>query len=340
MQTTYCFVGQGNVGAMVDARMRELGLQKANYAADAEVVFSYFATQAKLEDAFFAEAGLVQGCVPGTLLIDLSPATPAFARELAAVAVVSDLLPVEAPLVVVDPVAPGALSDKRNVACFVAGDEDAVEAALPLLRGLCDEASVMAGAGSAQLARASYTLQMLSQLVSAVESEALYRAVRATDAPYAGTAEHVGAATPLSEQVLEAVAQKRFEGEFTVEMLMGEVSAAIGAADDAEVILPQAEACQHMLELLAVVGGSDLSPAALSLVYGDEAACAEAGLDWARAEAAYGLPEGEEDYGDFGGYDDEYDFGEYDDEDDVEPCGCGHDHGSDRVRGEFPCSLN
>lgn len=332
MATTYCFVGRGNVGSMVDARMREFGLQRANYAADADVVFSYYASQAELEDAFFAEAGLVQGCTPGTLLVDLSPATPAFARELAAVAVVSDLVPVEAPLVVIDPVLQGALSDKRNLACFAAGNDDAVESALPLLRALCDEVSVMAGAGSAQLARASYTLQMLSQLVSAVESEALYRAVRSTDAPYAGTAEHVGAATPLSDQVLEAVAEKRYEGEFTVEMLMGEVAAAIGAADDADIILPQAEACQHMLELLAVVGGSDLSPAALSLVYGDEAACAEAGLDWTRAEAAYGSPE-EDDYEDFGEYDDD-DCG-FDDED---PCGCGHDHG--RGHGDFPCSLN
>lgn len=330
MQQTYCFVGHGNVGAVVDARMRELGLQQVNYAADANVVFTYFTSQSELEDAFFAETGLVQSCAPGTLLVDLSPATPAFAREVNAVAVVSDLVPVEAPLVMSDPVLEEALSDKRNVACFVAGNDDAIEAATPLLRGLCDEVSVVAGAGSAQLARASYTLQMLSQLVSAVESEALYRAVRASDAPYAGTADHVGAATPLAEQVLEAVAEGRYEGEFTVEMLMGEVRAAIGAADDAEVILPQAEACQHMLELLVVVGGADLSPAALSLVYGDEASCAEAGLDWTRAEAAYGASEDD----DF--YDDEYD--DYDDCGDGEPCGCGHDHGAGH--GGYPCSLN
>ncbi len=326
MQRTYCFMGHGNVGAVVGARMRELGLQPVNYASDADVVFTYYTSQGQLEDAFFAETGLVQACAPGTLLVDLSPSTPAFARELNAVAVVSDLVPVEAPLVVGDPVLSCALSDKRNLACFAAGNDDAVEAALPLLRALCDEVSVAGGAGSAQLARASYTLQMLSQLVSAVESEALYRAVRATDAPFAGTAEHVGAATPLAEQVLEAVAEKRFEGEFTVEMLMAEVAAAIGAADDAEVILPQAEACQHMLELLAVVGGADLSPAALALVYGDEASCAEAGLDWTRAEAAFGPSEDE---------DDDYDYDDCDYEDDGScGCGCDHDHGG------YGCSLN
>ena len=51
----------------------------------------------------------------------------------------------------------------------------------------------------------------------------------------------------------------------------------------------------HLLELLAVIGGADKAPAALSLVYGEESACAEAGLDWTRAEQAYGHAEDEDD---------------------------------------------
>ena len=87
-------------------------------------------------------------------------------------------------------------------------------------------------------------------------------------------------------------------------------TAALTAADDVDLILPQAEACLHLLELLAVIGGTDKAPAALALVYGEEKACAEAGLDWTRAEQAYGDAAGELD--DLGGLDD----------------GCGHDHGS------------
>ncbi len=67
----------------------------------------------------------------------------------------------------------------------------------------------------------------------------------------------------------------------------------------------------HLLELLVVIGGADMAPAALSLVYQDEAAGARAGLDWTRAEVAYGHPASEEDE----------DWSAYDDED-----GCGHDH--------------
>ena len=95
---------------------------------------------------------------------------------------------------------------------------------------------------------------------------------------------------------------------------MAELSAAIMAADDAELILPQAEAALHLLELLAVVGGSDKSPAALSLVYGEEEECARYGLDWTRAEEVYGGGHADED--DFElGHDHDHDFDDYDDYD-------------------------
>ena len=45
-----------------------------------------------------------------------------------------------------------------------------------------------------------------------------------------------------------------------------------------------------------VIGGADKAPSALALVYGEEAACAENGLDWTRAEQAYASEEAGEDY--------------------------------------------
>ena len=100
---------------------------------------------------------------------------------------------------------------------------------------------------------------------------------------------------------------------------MGELAAALTAADDADLIVPQAEACMHLLELLAVIGGSDKAPIALSLVYGEEKACADQGLDWTRAEHFYGEQEGQADgvLHDHGhAHDDDYDeAGDYDDYD-------------------------
>ena len=119
----------------------------------------------------------------------------------------------------------------------------------------------------------------------------------------------------------------RFDGGYTVEMLMGELSAALMAADNMDLILPHAEASLHLLELLAVIGGADKSPAALALVYGEEAACAEQGLDWTRAEQAYG--EGIE------GFDEEEGFEGLGGCGDGCDCDHGHDHGHDHGRDPY-----
>lgn len=303
MDKTFAYSGDQTVGAVVTARLIEAGCRKVENLGEADAIITYCVTQTALEDAYFDERGIVQQAHPGTLLIDLSASTPSFARELNAVAVVSDLVSVEAPLVVLDVARPDAFADKANLACLVGGDEDAVAAALPFLEAVAGDVQDTGGPGSAQLARAAYTLQTTAQVISAVEADALYRAVRRSSVPLGQRVERTGAATPVAEQVLAAVSAGGFDGTYTVEMFMAELSAALTAADDVDLILPQAEACLHLLELLAVIGGADKGPAALSLVYGEEAACAEQGLDWTRAEQAYG-----------DGYDDDDD------------CDCGHEH--------------
>lgn len=304
MEQQFAYVGNQTVGSMVERGLRAMGYGKAESVAEASVVVSYCASQTALEDAYFDEGGLIQAARPGTLIIDLSPSTPGFARELNAVAVVNDLVLVEAPLVVVDGARPDALADKENIACFVAGEEEALAAARPVLEALMASVQDAGGPGAAQLARAAYTLQMTAQIVSAIEADALYRAFCSSASSFGDDTGRAGALTPAAEHMLEAVRSGRFDGDYTVEMFMAELTAALMAADDCDLILPQAEACMHLLELLAVIGGADKAPSALALVYGEEAACAEQGLDWTRAEQAYGE-------------------GLYDDD---EGCDCGHDH--------------
>ena len=299
MELSFVYSGNETVGAMVVSRLEAAGCTRTDDVAHAEAIITYCTSQTALEDAYFDEQGLVQAAGKGALLIDLSASTHSFARELNAVAVVSDLMSVEAPLVVVDVARADAFGDRDNLVCFVGGDEEAVAEARPVLEAIAGTVQETGGAGSAQLARAAYTLQTTAQVISAVEAD------QAT--------ERVGAATPVAEQVLAAVNTGRFDGTYTVEMFMAELSAALTAADDVDLILPQAEACLHLLELLAVIGGSDKAPAALALVYGEEKTCAEQGLDWTRAEQAYGdVAEGFDDLDD-DGHDHGHDHGSFGD---------------------------
>lgn len=287
MTKAFAYSGDSGFLAAITPRMREAGYVRVSDCASADIAITFCTTQAELEELYFGSEGFVSMMALGSLLIDFSAATPNFARELSAVAMVSDLVMVEAPLVVDNMVAEDAFA-RENISCFVAGEEGGIERARELLDLIFSRVVPTGGFGTAQLARAAYSVQVAAQVIAAIEADALYRAFRRSVTGSGLEDAQAGAITPWAELMMNAVRLGRFEGDYTVEMMLSEMSAALMAADDAELILPQAEAASHLLELLAVIGGADKSPAALSLVYGEEGACAEAGLDWTRAEEVYG----------------------------------------------------
>lgn len=287
MTKAFAYSGDSGFLAAITPRMREAGYVRVSDCASADIAITFCTAQAELEELYFGSEGFVSMMAPGSLLIDFSAATPNFARELSAVAMVSDLVMVEAPLVVDNMVAEDAFA-RENISCFVAGEEGGIERARELLDLIFSRVVPTGGFGTAQLARAAYSVQVAAQVIAAIEADALYRAFRRSVTGSGLEDAQAGALTPWAELMMNAVRLGRFEGDYTVEMMLSEMSAALMAADDAELILPQAEAASHLLELLAVIGGADKSPAALSLVYGEEGACAEAGLDWTRAEEVYG----------------------------------------------------
>lgn len=292
MSNSFLYKGETCVGEYVESCLCELGYEHTQDVLSADVVLTYYFSQESLEDAYFGEEGLAQHTNPGTLLIDLSASTPMFSRELNAVCVVNDKTFVEAPLVFLRP----GLQDSFNgehLACFVGGEEPSLKEALPILEALASSVQDMGGAGSAQLAKAAYTLQMTAQIISAIEADALYRTVREVTGSMQEKGARAGALNLASEDVLQAVAQQRFSGVYTIEMFMAELSAALMTADDTDLILPQAEAAHHLLDLLAVVGGLDKGLGAISLMYRDEESCAQAGLDWSRANDVYQHEDGD-----------------------------------------------
>ena len=304
MAGTFGFLGEEAVGAAVSRGLEARGWRRVENVEAADAVFTYFTHAGALEDAYFDSEGLVKIAREGTVLVDLSPSTPSLARELAAVSAVNDLQFVEAPLVVTDPSAADALAPDC-VTCYVAADDIGLLGEAENLVSAFSENVVRTGSsGTAQVAKAACTSQICAQVLSAVESAALYDAVgvAAKDAL-------LPACSDLSADMLSAIRAEAFSGSYTVEMMMGDVVAVLTAADDANLILPQVEATMHLLEVLAVIGGADMAPAALSLLYRDEQASADNGLDWTRAEGMFGESDDahghDHDEDGFGGYDDD-----------------------------------
>lgn len=290
MALAYAYRGNDDFIAAMEGRLSEVGYVRTEDAAAADVLLSFCTSHSQLEELYFGEAGFMQQARPGAVLVDVSACTPNLAREMNAVATVSDMVMVEAPFVLHDLTAEDGLA-KENLLCFVSNESEGSavdEVALPLLDALFGECDRCGAPGNAQLMRAAHTLQATSQMIGVMEADALCSVMARSVNGSAMGSLRLEADSAQALQTLEALHAKRFEGSFTVEMLMAALSSAIMAADDAELILPQAEAGLHLLELLAVIGGSDKAPAALALVYGDEAECAAQGLDWSRAEQVYG----------------------------------------------------
>ena len=284
MNKTFICLGNEALGGALTSCLENCGYTRADDFTQARYIFTYFPLLSALEDAYFDAGGIMSKATKGTYLIDLSPATPNFARELSAVASVSDLHFVEAPIGVLDPALDDAFSDSENLQCTIAGDAPDTAVVKELLELFVGQVFTLNEPGSAQLAHAAWSLQQTAQIFSAIESEALYRAMRGIPTAAAAASDGEAAVVgPLQAAVVQAVSEKRFHGSYTVEMFMADLSAALTAADEVGLILPQAEACMNLLDLLATIGGIDYAPAALALIYDEEEAAHQAGLDWARA---------------------------------------------------------
>ena len=287
MLKTFSFVGNNQVAVPLTKSLVQAGFEALEEPAKADVVFIFCDSQTDLEDTIFDSNGLVETVQKGTYLVNLGASTPGFSREVNAVCLVSDLHAVEAPLVVDDITMEQAYSDPENLWCFLAGDKCDCEKIAPFLASII-ETSVFTGlAGTAQAARAALTLQIASQVVSCMESDAVFKAFSLEGELTMRCAMERNLISERAFHLYEAVKAKRFSGTYSLQICMTELSATLMAADDVDLILPGAEASMHLLELLAVIGGAHMAPAALSLVYGDEGACAQYGLDWTRAEEVF-----------------------------------------------------
>ncbi len=304
--STYAFRGNPHFIEQIQERLAQAGFTREGEVEAAGFVITYCTTMTQLEDLYFGDDGLLQRMVEGAQMIDMSPVTPNFADEMNAVATLSGFSMVTAPVVVQDKMAAHAL-ERENLTTFCYGEGDGLIRAEALLETVFSAREERSSAAACQLARMTVTIQDTAQIMSAMEALALCKGTRSLILGAEATPIAPAATTPLVADVLEAVAQKRFNGSYSVEMLMAELSSILMAADDHEIILPQVESAFHLLELLAVIGGASKSPAALALVYGSDHDGESYGLDWSRANALYQCEEesdGEEDDEDFGEEDD------------------------------------
>lgn len=308
MALNFVFVGATEVGSELASNLLEAGFKAAEGVSDADIVFTFTPFLEDTEEVYFGSEGMIALAKEGAYLVNLSAATPSLTHEIYALAQVSNMYALDAPLLVHDASREHAYADKTNVSMFLGGEADDIAAVKPALDAICADVVECGGPGRGQLAKAASTLQRASALVGLIEADSLCRVAENEEVAASLIARTLAAGAAHTDIVnwYAAIVARKMESSYSADIMLGEVVSALSAADDIELILPQAESAEYLLQLLCTIGGVGKSTALLALIYSDEEECARHGLDWTRAQEAYDAMDG------------------YDEDDD---CDCGHDHG-------------
>lgn len=315
MVESFAFYGDSAIGQVIAGNLQRAGFRLAEDIASADAVFTYCLTQQQLEDAYWETDGILSQAHADACVVDLSPSTPSFAKELYALARAADQQALDAPLCVADITSEHAFAHPENLSVLVGGEAEILDRMQPMLQAIAGKVRHMGVPGCGQIAKAAQTLQFAAQLVSLVEANALCQVNDETALAAVHAAVEDGLAAPRVERLCRALVERDFRGSYTAQVLRAELEAAQNAAEDADLVLPQAEACQRLVELFMVVGGTDLNATALGLLFAGEEERKQYHLDWSRAESLYHQHEHDDDDGDDDNYDPRTDYDDYEADD-------------------------
>lgn len=264
------------------------GYELTSRHQDADVAITYCLDEDNLTRVYFGDDGLVTSMKPGSFLIDCSPSIPSVAKEISAMAQVSNMHAIDAPLFVRDITSEHAFEDPDNLVALAGGVKEDFSTCKDVLFSFAAKTAYCGDAGAGQKTKAAFTLAQAQSLVTLIESQMLYRGDGDAKAVDAMVHRMVlsGLMPENAERMHEALRDHAFGGSYTVEIMAAEMHEAYAYAQDEHLVLPQAEAAQYLLRMISIIGGIDMNPVALGLIYTDEETCEKFGLDWDRAEEA------------------------------------------------------
>jgi 3-hydroxyisobutyrate dehydrogenase len=232
-----------------DATARFLAEHPARAVADArelagasEVVVTMLPTSAIVADVLDGDDGVLAGLQPGALVIEMSSGVPATTQRLARAVEDAGSVMIDAP------VSGGvARAITGELAIMVGGPANAVERARPILGAMGSSLLPTGAVGSA------HAMKALNNLVSAagflVSVEALLIGKRfgldpdvMVDVLNAST----GVNNTTQKKLKPFVLSRRFDSGFGLDLMVKDLSIALGLADDGHVIAPLAAMTRNL----------------------------------------------------------------------------------------------
>ncbi|SVA96173.1 uncharacterized protein METZ01_LOCUS149027 [marine metagenome] len=239
-------------------------------ANDSDVIFSIVAFPTDVREVFLGDGGVLQGCGPGNVIVDMTTSEPSLAREIYKQAKGKGVAAIDAP------VSGGDIGAKEaRLSIMVGGDKAAVETIRPCFEAMGTTIVHQGGPGSGQHTKMVNQILIASGMIGVCEA-LLYAHKSGLDLETVMKSVSSGAAGSWSlENYGPRIINNDFDPGFFVEHFIKDMAIALDEAAQMNLSLPGLALAHQLYNALKAQGGSRNGTQALQLALSRLSA-----LDW------------------------------------------------------------
>jgi 2-hydroxy-3-oxopropionate reductase len=244
--------------AELTAAGAEAGVSAGHTASRAEMVVTMLPDGPEVETAVLGPGGVLEGALPGCLIVDMSSISPTVSQKVAAACAEKGVEFLDAPVSGGEPKAVDA-----TLAIMVGGKPEVFEKALPVLRKMGSSVTLTGPVGAGNVTKLANQIMVACNI--AAMGEALVLATRAGLDPevvFNAVKGGLAGSTVLNAKAPMVIA-RNFKPGFRIRLHQKDLRNALLAAESMKVSLPFTSLVQQMLMALMNEGKGDLDHSAI-----------------------------------------------------------------------------
>ena len=229
-------------------------------AAASDVIFTIVGFPPDVREVYLGDNGILKGAKSGSILVDMTTTEPSLAQEIYAAAQAQDVASVDAP------VSGGDVGAKEaRLSIMVGGDEDAVQAVMPLFEAMGKNIVHQGGAGAGQHTKMCNQITISGTMIGVCEG-LIYGHKAGLDLETMLSSISGGAAACWSlDNLAPRVLQRNFDPGFFVEHFIKDMSIALDEARKMNLSLPGLALVHQLYTAVQAQGHGRLGTQALML---------------------------------------------------------------------------
>jgi 3-hydroxyisobutyrate dehydrogenase len=229
-------------------------------AEQSHVVFTMVGFPEDVREVYFGENGILAGCKPGTVLVDMTTTSPSLAEEIYQVATSKSVHAIDAPVSGGDV---GARAGTLSI--MVGGDEGVVAAIMPLLEIMGRQIVHQGGASTGQHAKMCNQIVIASTMIGVCEC-LLYGYTAGLDLETMLRSITKGAAACWTlDNMVPRILKRDFDPGFFIEHFIKDMRIALDEAQRLNIALPGLALVHQLYVALRAQGHGKLGTQALML---------------------------------------------------------------------------